>query len=255
MSGILLTADGLDLSKWANGMVFPYMETCEYMNVLTQGVDLTRNLAPGKPKGRVVGTPVGGSGFVTLSQNNYIQTEVPHGDNYTVFTVARQGSAELMLVSNYGSPRTDGLATGNTQGMSFMMRPSGGSGSLVSIQFVRKADGTSTGDELNQANLGLPLADVGKFKLQFQTLRGPSAGNRFITNWDATAGMISSTRPLNSTVNAKGSALRVGAGYSFGSNSVDIAFVAIWNRQMSDPELLAVRDFARAAVAGNGITA
>ena len=254
MAGILLTAEGLDLSKYANGMVFPHMEDCAYMQIFGEGVDLGRNLAPGKPRAKVIGNPAATGGWCSFNNQNYIQTEVDHTEEYAMVVVSRSPlePSDAMVVSNYGSPRTDGLATGNTNGMSFIYRKSE-AGFANMIQFVRLDGGTS--DRQGGPSLSNAEGQRGNFILHLMSTRGVDAG-KYLGLWDATGGMRNNNAPLYPGKFARGSKLRVGAGYGFGSNvGTDIAFVGIWNRQMPDADLVAVRDFARRVVAFNGITA
>ncbi|URY99179.1 hypothetical protein 6937_0048 [Klebsiella phage 6937] len=255
MAGILLTAGGLDLSKYANGMVFPYMDTCAYMNIFTRGVDLTRNLAPGKKRASLVGSPTFNDGYVRFNNQNYLQTDVDHTNEYAIVAVSRapDPSAESMVVSNYGSDRTDGFGTGTTNGMSFMHRAST-SGFANMIQFYRRAGDTS--DKQGGPSLSNAEGQRGKFILHLMSTRGaPGSSGQYIGLWDATGGMRNNNAPMNDTTFARGSKLRVGGAYAFGANTgADIAFVGIWNRAMTDAELVAVRDFARTVVGFNGIT-
>lgn len=254
MAGILLTAEGLDLSKYANGMVFPHMESCAYMQIFGQGVDLGRNLAPGRKRASVVGSPTASQGANTFNNQNYIQTDVDHTEEYALVTVARAPLVpnEAMIVSNYGSPRVDGLGQGNTNGMSLMFRKSE-AGYVNLIQFIRR-DGQASDSQGGPA-MSNEADQRGAYVMHLASTRGTGAG-KYIGLWDATKGMRNNSAPAGQGPFARGSKLRIGAGYGFGSNvGTDIAFVALWNRQMLDAELVAVRDFARRIVSFNGIVA
>lgn len=252
MAGILLTAEGLDLSKYANGMVFPYMETCAYMQIFGQGVDLGRNLAPGRKRAQVVGSPAAIAGANTFDNNNFIQTDVDHTEEYSLVVVAREPASpsEAVIVSNYGSNRVDGLGTGTTFGMSVMYR-TGAAGRIQTIQFVRPTGQAS--DIQRGPYLPAVPAQQGKFVTHLTTTRGSGSG-KLVGLWDATGGMRAATDSVAQGPLARGSKLRVGAGYTYTANrGTDIAFVGIWNRQMSDVELRAVSDFAKRVVGFNGI--
>lgn len=238
MSGLRFVVKGADFSAKAINYIPPVPLGLEYLNFFGGEANLSRNLAPGKPAGQVVGSPAFSDKSITPTQmTKYIQTAVPHTDEMTIMVVARGPADDVdsHLVSNYWSPRAGGVGTAG--GVSLMTRPA----SPVVDGMARETLAWSRWDGVASSTLLHSIYMAARPVPELKTLAATiSKATRVGTIFNKTAGLVGSTSPLPAGfVQDLGGPLRIGSAYTTvgGWLPSEIFFVAIWSRVLTEAEI------------------
>lgn len=241
--GILQTVKGADFSASALGIVFPVTSNLEFINYFGDAATKTgRNLALGKGAPSVVGTPGIGAGYATFTNNtNYVQTALVDQAEVTHLCVARVNSGSPAnafkgMISNFAGT---GVNTGSNLWFS---------NSASSPPQVQTSRNNGTTDASVTAALVSP-DNAASFA--FYAGRMGAAYNRIDdkTHGLSTAGAVTNPRSTPSTV-----AYRIGSVLGVaGGGIIDIAFVAIFSRCLTDAEVDAVYQRVKSALATKSI--
>lgn len=201
-----------------------------------------RNLAPGGADAAVTGAPVIGTAYTRFKgRTNYLDTGLAETPAITLLAVARavipaSGSAQALIVSNYGS------GTGVSLTKPQLTAPSSVSGT----ENVYAGFSAPTG--LATASAVVSNGTAWAFTAGVVT---PGTGLQFI---DKTRGLLGSL----STATARSlgtSSLLIGSGYDISwTGESDIAFAAIYTRALEAAEIDTVYQFVKTYLAKRSIT-
>jgi hypothetical protein len=252
--GIRFVVKNGDFASRAINYVPPVAAGLEYLNFFGGEANLSRNLAPGKPAGQVVGLPAFTENSMTATQmSKYIQTAVPHTDEMTIMVVAKGPADDVdsHLVSNYWSPRAGGV--GSSAGVSVMTRQTSPvvDGMKREVLAWSHWDGVSSASTLYQATL--PNHPVGELKTLAATISKVSRVGQ-ITN--KTTGLTAQIGPIPAgRTTDLGAPLRIGSAYLSvaGSLPSEIFFVAIWSRVLTEVEIDVMYEAVKGYYANRGI--
>lgn len=111
--GTIIKASGVDAEQGATEFIPPVTRGLEGIFFLNSSREkASRNYAPGKPDGAIVGTPTINPSYINArSQSNYVQTEVVESEEVTIFCIARTtdpGSNLPTRAAWYGTYRNQG---------------------------------------------------------------------------------------------------------------------------------------------------
>lgn len=254
MTGLVLRVAGADFSASAIGFVPPVAGNLAYWNFL--GGDSTktaRNLADGGAASTIVGSPAINSNSAVFGPGtSFLQTSVAQTASSTVIAVFKMPTeASSFVVSNYQSQRKDDSVTSN--GMSLYTTAGAAGDGFLAVRFNQSqysgVAGQATSNSLVELAASVPVAT-------FRAVVGRcDAATHVRKIVDLTNGTSSSL--TSASVEDIGSAsLRIGSGYTNTgfTASNEVAFVAIYQRALSDAEISKVYSFLKAYYAGNGIT-
>ncbi len=201
--------------------------------LLGNGLALSSKNYAGGADAELVGSPVDGGGFVSLSPASFIQTDVAETLDFSIFTIGRKPS---------GSPAGEAVFVGN-----FGVGQVGTSIYTVSGLIQYNVDRTPTG-----GTTGSVTSNAAAFGLY--SVRATAAGVVDVFNHTTTNGSISPN--VNPRAATGAGPFRIGTMYggsSFTSNP-DMNMVMIYNRKVSDAERTVIADWARGYAAECGIT-
>lgn len=107
MAGARLIAKGVNAEDFAFEYAAPVRRGLEGMFFLNTSLEkLARNYAPGKPQGKIVGSPVANTNWATLTSNtSYIQTDISDTVEMSFFAIVRSdlqtGGPSIVPIGNY----------------------------------------------------------------------------------------------------------------------------------------------------------
>jgi hypothetical protein len=252
--GIRFVVKNGDFAAKAINYVPPVAAGLEYLNFFGGEANLSRNLAPGKPAGQVIGSPAFTDKSMTPTQmSKYIQTLVPHTDEMTIMAVAKgpADDADSHLVSNYFSPRAGGVGT--AAGVSVMTRQTSPVVDGVARDTLAWShwDGVSSPTVLYSTYL--PNRPVPELKTLVATT---SKATRLGKIYNKTAGLVASSSPISDGKTPDlGGLLRIGSAYTTvaGYQPSEIFFVAIWSRVLTEVEIDVMYEAVKGYYANRGI--
>lgn len=255
MSGVVITASGVDASANNIGLVLPYATNCEAFGILGGTTARSqKNYALGKTDFTLVGSPtISANSVQFVNATKWLQTSIAEPDDFTFVVICSTAKQNGYYITNTGTTRT-GAPSVYPLGAQLRSVPQGESttnnllGSTVGYY-----DGTTLG---TAGGIGTP-----------SLVRVASVGNRCIasrfnnstqilkTN-DLTAGDSSSVGSPTGVRDKCGN-LRVGSSYLSGgtmSDPMDILGFAIYSEALSDDNLALVYNWFKAYYARRGIS-
>lgn len=256
MSGVVITASGVDASANNIGLVLPYATNCEAFGILGGTIARSqKNYALGKTDFTLVGSP-------TLSANSaqfqntvaWLQTAVAESDNMTLIAICSTAKQTAYLVSNYGTVRTGSTNSQYPFGANLWTTPQEAS---TTVNFLTATagyyDGTTNG---TASAISAPLTRTAASGYRCAAARFTESSGVVKIN-DLTAGdSATATRPSGSRDKAS-STFRVGSGI-LGDPSridaVDILGFAIYSETLSDDNLALVYNWFKTYYARRGIS-
>lgn len=244
--GIILRTKNTNFESTALSFLPPVSDGLEYWGYYPSAERAARNMAPGKPNAVVVGAPVYGAGFATLSGSAYVQTSVPDLPNMTLVSVFRAATDVRSVL----------IASGPTASRAAPFSGASWGSSLYS-------DGGASGDGLLVVKANRSHFDGGSGTTAAVTAeRSISASS----SWRAFAGVydgalkrvslsdlatgspaVALATPPNDVVDLSAVTYRIGSAYGAGLGvaATDIAFSAIYSRPLSEQELADVYGHAQ----------
>ncbi|QNC78799.1 hypothetical protein [Klebsiella quasipneumoniae] len=239
MGMILRTnTDTLSISD-PDGVSLPFDVTnMAYFNIYGKG-NLTANYATGGTAAAVVGSPTLSGEWLSLTgQTNYLTTSVTDSTGVTIIAVAKwagsTGSNRAPIVSNYNG------TIGKT--LSFL--------GTTQLQFSAPYTNNSTSVDSNvsrqfNAAVNTPLLVMGRTGLVTNQM----------TTRDITGGTNDAYVPSGNTAKNGTQPFYIGgAPSSIGTIALSLGAVIIFNRALSDSDVLAVTTYLRSYYASKGIT-
>lgn len=205
----------------------------------------TRNMAFNDYTAVVVGSPTISTGYATLTAANYIQTDIPETESFTLLAVMRNpdtlaNAAHNPAIINTAGPNT--LAEG--RGIYFVMdsgtsAPPGRLRTYVS--YGTAGSGTTTTGIVSPTDL------ASQFEFVYATADDAAGAYTLGSRTEGVNGSGSFTAGAR-LLNAAGNPFRIGAAYStsVAAGSVDLAFAAIYDRSLSPTEIGTVYEFVQA---------
>lgn len=255
MSGVVITASGVDASANNIGLVLPYATNCEAFGILGGTTARSqKNYALGKTDFVLVGSPTISANSVQLQNvSKWLQTSVAESDNLTVVVICSTAKQNAYLVTNTGTPRS-GSVTAYPIG--FNLRVTSQSGSPTNNLLgtaVGYYDGTTNGTAgvIGTASI-LQVASVGNrcISARFNNITQVLKTNNLTTGESASVGSPTGVRD-------KAGMLRVGSSYLSDPSrvdTVDILGFAIYSEALSDENLALVYNWFKTYYARRGIT-
>jgi hypothetical protein len=256
MSGVVITASGVDASTNNIGLVLPYASNCEAFGILGGTVARSqKNYAAGKTDFTLVGSP-------TLSDHSaefqntvsWLQTAVAETDNMTLIAVCSTEKQNAFLVSNYGTVRTGSSPSQYPLGANLRTTAQGTS---TTTNFLTATAGYYDGTTNGTANaISASLTRTAATGYRCAAARFTESSGVVKIN-DLTAGDNSSaTRPSGSRDKAP-SSFRVGSAIlsdATRNDAVDILGFAIYSETLSDANLALVYNWFKTYYARRGIS-
>ena len=254
MSGVVITASGVDASANNIGLVLPYATNCEAFGILGgTAARSQKNYALGKTDFTLVGSPtISANSVQFVNATKWLQTSVAEADDMTFVVVCSAAKQNAYLITNTGTTRPGNNAA-YPLGLQLRAVSQGGSptNNLLSSA-VGRYDGTLLGTATGAATPSLVrVASAGH---RCATLRMTESTGVLKTN-DLTAG-DSSTVTDTTGVRDKCGNFRVGSSYLSGSltDNVDILGFAIYSEALSDENLALVYNWFKTYYARRGIS-
>jgi hypothetical protein len=245
--GLRITVPGADFSKSAVAFDAAVKDGLKGLWFFNDTPERSRiNLVPGSQPAVLYGSPVQGAGFNRFKGgSDYLDTLIPETVEQTYMMAVRtdagaEGDADdgVMFVSTYGAPGPNppGLASFG----SAMYKANNVSNALA-VSGTRYADDAQT----STTSAGRSLTAIpSSWQLVMGRVRDTRAEVDNFTTPNVAA--TNFTAPPRSRV-PNGATFRIGSGYSAASylGEAEIAFMAIWNRFISNAE----RDAMKAQIA------
>lgn len=219
--GLVLTSKTLDASEWGLGTLNVALGNLIYFGRYGDANETPKNLSGGADK-VVIGNPIyhGKNGGCTFANNSaFIDDVFPQLDNFTIIAIVKKAGENIpeYAVSNSRS-------LGN---ISFTLTTN----SQIYIPTPGQVDGY----------INRNVADTTGFK----TLCARIATKNLSTNSiqatlnNLTSGAVVSHTPAVAGDSPAGGSFRVGSGYSSAnSNSAIVLAVMVWNRKLTEEEML-----------------
>lgn len=246
--GILIRVKNASFENNAVAFVPPVADGLEYLNFFSGGAtNVARNLAPNKPNGALVGTPVYQANSTVFSgQTAYIETSVSDSPEMTMIAVARAvADSTAHIISSFSGPRANGVAGTSYGKTMWFTNPTNGDG-WVQIQTVQgRWDGVAGSLALNTISGTLPInvnqwvAVTGLMGINSNQMRNNTTGHV-------------DTDPTQLQTDPTSMKLRIGSA-TIASGSAEIAFAAVYNRLLSTDEVEKVYSFIKSYYARRGI--
>lgn len=256
MSGVVITASGVDASANNIGLVLPYATNCEAFGILGGTVARSqKNYALGKTDFTLVGSP-------TLSDHSaqfqhtvaWLQTAVAETDNMTLIAICSTAKQNAYLVSNYGTVRTGNTNSQYPLGANLRTTAQGAS---TTVNFLTTTAGYYAGGVNDTANgISTTLTRTAAVGYRCAAARFTESSGVVKIN-DLTAGdSATATRPSGSRDKSTAT-FRVGSailGDPSRPDPVDILGFAIYSETLSDTNLSLVYAWFKAYYARRGIS-
>jgi len=255
MSGVVITASGVDASANNIGLVLPYASNCEAFGILGgTAARSQKNYALGKADFVLVGSPTISPNSVEFQNvSKWLQTAVAESDDLTAIVVCSAAKQNAYLVTNTGTLRSGSVAA-YPLGFSLRTTTQGGSptNNLLGTA-VGYYDGTTNGTAggIGTASI-IQVASVGNrcISARFNNSTQVLKTNNLTTVESSSVGSPTGVRD-------KAGMLRVGSSYlSDGArpDSVDILGFAIYSEALSDENLALVYNWFKTYYARRGIS-
>lgn len=256
MSGVVITASGVDASANNIGLVLPYAANCEAFGILGGTVARSqKNYALGKTDFTLVGSP-------TLSDHSaqfqntlsWLQTAALETDNMTLIAVCSKAKQNAFLISNYGTVRNG--STNSQYPLGANLR-TGAQGVSETNNFIIATAGSYDGTVNGTANaVSASLTRTASSGYRCVVARfAESAGTAKINDLSAGDNAVA-TRSSGSRDKSAG-AFRVGSAAladATRTDVVDILGFAIYSETLSDANLALVYNWFKTYYARRGIT-
>ncbi len=191
------------------------------------------NRAPDKPDAVVMGTPTGYAGHGRFKGNtNYIQTQIPDSDEFTIIAVSRavvaptgSGDGVFIVGAHAGTIKTEGYTGEASGGNLYLDHPTASKAS------ASRDDGTGL---VTTANIVAYGTAPGSWALK--SVRAKSGAPTVMI--DHTAGIITTGVNANKRV-LTNNMYRIGSATRGFPGEADISFVAIHSGYLTDAEIAA----------------
>ncbi|MBM7423820.1 hypothetical protein [Spongiibacter marinus] len=248
--GLVLRVKNADFSASAVAVVMPVMDDLAYCNFFGGNeANLVRNLAPNGELSIVSGAPQVNDNSVVLGGGyGYIQTQVDDDSEVSIITVVRalEDVGGAIVVGNTSSASQ--VHAGTTQGTAlYFTQETAGDGALAARFNSAQTDG-STSSGVIASLIGGVTED------QFCCLaasRKASTKARTVKNLSTAAQNV-----VNGSLDPDyGEQFRIGRGYNLSTfpDDVEVAFVAIYKRALSDAEFSAMYDYLKGLFSSKSI--
>ncbi len=255
MSGVVITASGVDASANNIGLVLPYATNCEAFGILGGTTARSqKNYALGKADFVLVGSPtISANSVQFLNNSKWLQTAVAESDNLTAIVVCSAAKQNCFYVSNSGTTRS-GAPSIYPNGFQFKAADQGGSPTNNNLtSTIGYYDGTVSGAA---GGIQTPtLTRVASAGYRCASARFDNSTQILKTN-DLTAG-DSSTVGSPTGVRDKLGMFRVGSSYLGNGGHADAADIlgfAIYSEALSDENLALVYNWFKTYYARRGIS-
>ena len=248
--GTQFIARNVDAEAFAREYAAPVRRNLEAWHFLnTSAAKASRNYAPGKPSGFVVGAPVESAGFMTFKGlANYIQTATPETAEQTFFSVVRSADTfasdanRPMFYGTFKQPLPGGTDTDTTFGCALYATTATG----ITATAGR---GNTTADD-TAAGVSLAGQTLASWSLIVQTVYADLTPTTTKNETDGATGTASASA-LPRLVSA--GKYRIGSGFLQFGGLTDMAFFAAYSAVLTASEKAAVVADIRAQMLRRGV--
>lgn len=256
--GILLEVQHAAFSNNAVRFIPPVAEELQFWGLFGGTSEKTKlNLAPNKPDGVLMGTPVISATHATFSRYNYIDTAVTDNANLTLFVVARifdevTGGGGALISTGLAQPRV-GVA-GSSSGVQFVYYRTSEVGKEDLRAYRYKYDGIANSPTIAAPSPTQPIV-TNQWALLMMEHDATTHTTRLM---NMTTGVTTSSTatPPNNIEDIAATTLKIGGqpGGTAYSAPVDLAAAAIYYSVLSVSDTALIYDRMKKTMALRGIS-